>query len=1263
MTRPLMRRLKWLLIAVLALMLGLSALAASLVATERGSRWLLQQLAQQVPGLEVQGIHGRLLDRVALDRLNYSSPGLSVEVTGAQLEWEPLALLQRRVQVKALDVERIELRPGEVEDQPGPDSGGGLNLPERIGLPLELTLERLAIATLQIGGDDQTRSLQAIELSLSTRAGRLQLNQLALQAPQGQVAVTGQVRLGGRYEVDLATQARLTLPQRPALDLSGTLSGPLDALQLRQTLSGGLDGSVRATLEGLVTEQPSWQLALDLARLEPQRWLAQADTGGLEQLSARLTAAGDLSHARLALNASASGPEVPALELDLRGHLDRQRLSIEQLELTQRDSDLRLSGQGELSALEHAPQLALDAHWQALRWPLSAAGARVTSPRGSLSMTGPLAQLRVTLQGLLQGAEIPALKLHASGVAAGDRIENLAVAVQTLGGQLSAAGGVRWQPELTWDLKVEGDAFDPGRFWPQWPGRVGAALHTSGALTPGQPDTLDARIRLDALSGTLREQSLSGQGQLRYRADQLSVEQLALGWGAARLRAQGEIADSVQLDWQLQIPALEQLLPQAAGRLSAEGRLHGPRTLPQVSATLDARGVQGPSLAVERAQADIRFDPQGGEPTDIALSARGISWGGRSLERLALETQGVLSALTTRLELSAAQGELSLASSGALVVNDAHWRYAGELSEWLLEGPISGRWSLTDAVPLTLAADGVRLERTCLRAEAHAGRLCAAVSAGSTGDLQGELQLVGAPLTLLEPWLPPGVVLDGRIDADATLNRHDQRLDYALDLTLPRARVSSADAELVLNLDAAQLALEGSDRQASATLTAPLNRLGGRIDGQLRLTDLGAAQRMNGTLELALPDLRPFAVLSPAIAIERGSAEARFTLGGTLSAPALQGRVALNDGIVELPAAGIRLQALQATLRDDPDAPGELLLAAGADSGEGRLALQGRLLPFERRVRLEITGERFEAVKTPAIHLLLSPQVQVDAGPEQVQVRGEISVPEALIQPPPRSAAVPAPSPDLVIVNADDGAAPARGPLTDVELRIQFGDQVRVDAFGFNGLLDGSLKLQQSGRGVARGSGRVGVQQGEYRIYGQNLQISRGSVLFTGGPLTNPGLDLRVERVVEDVRAGAVVTGTLRAPELTLTSTPSMPDNRILSYLLLGRAPGTASAGEQELMMRLAMSLATRGGNRLTEQLQGALNVDELGFAAGDAAADTEFYIGKYLTPDLYIKYGIGLVEPVSTFLMRYRLSEGWSLETETSAQSSGGDLIYSFER
>ena len=64
-----------------------------------------------------------------------------------------------------------------------------------------------------------------------------------------------------------------------------------------------------------------------------------------------------------------------------------------------------------------------------------------------------------------------------------------------------------------------------------------------------------------------------------------------------------------------------------------------------------------------------------------------------------------------------------------------------------------------------------------------------------------------------------------------------------------------------------------------------------------------------------------------------------------------------------------------------------------------------------------------------------------------------------------------------------------------------------------------------------------------------------------------------------------------------------------------------------------------------------------------DAASEAAFVIGKYLTPSLYVSYGIGLLDPVKTVKLRYEISKRWRLVTESSSAASGGDVFYNIER
>jgi len=59
------------------------------------------------------------------------------------------------------------------------------------------------------------------------------------------------------------------------------------------------------------------------------------------------------------------------------------------------------------------------------------------------------------------------------------------------------------------------------------------------------------------------------------------------------------------------------------------------------------------------------------------------------------------------------------------------------------------------------------------------------------------------------------------------------------------------------------------------------------------------------------------------------------------------------------------------------------------------------------------------------------------------------------------------------------------------------------------------------------------VAEGKYTAYGRKLDIERGRLIFTGGPIDNPGIDLRAIKEFPDVKAGVNVRGTLLQPHMT----------------------------------------------------------------------------------------------------------------------------------
>ncbi len=301
-------------------------------------------------------------------------------------------------------------------------------------------------------------------------------------------------------------------------------------------------------------------------------------------------------------------------------------------------------------------------------------------------------------------------------------------------------------------------------------------------------------------------------------------------------------------------------------------------------------------------------------------------------------------------------------------------------------------------------------------------------------------------------------------------------------------------------------------------------------------------------------------------------------------------------------------------------------------------------------------------MNTPEISLLVSPNVEATMTGDRVMLSGEVRIPHASIhlREIPETA-VPI-SKDVVFVGPAAEPQPSKVPVAG-RVRLVLGDDVSFRGFGFTAGLTGSiLATEEPGKPTA-GTGELVIRNGQYKAYGQNLTIDPGRVIFGGGPIDDPGLDVRAYRVAEDsIIAGLLIKGTLKAPEVTLFSEPPMAESEALAYLVLGRPLGEASRTEGNAVSKAAESLGLRGGNLLARRIAATVGLDEARIETRGSLEQASFVAGKYLSPKLYVSYGIGLFDHASTFRVRYLLSSRWTLVGETGTETST-DILYRIER
>jgi translocation and assembly module TamB len=1223
--------------------------AAWLLLTEGGLNWVYLQLRDQ-PGLrlDIERVEGSLAGGVKLSNLLFDSDAATVELQSLEFELSPLSLL-----VGVLDVRRLALGHGDIELPPSAGGGEPFN-PDAIELNIPLrriTVERLRIDELELVQGEWRQRINRLDAGLELDSGQLSLVDFELQTPQLKISSQGQAAFVAGLPFDLTADWQVTLPGLPELVGAGRVHGDLHRIRLEQTLQAPsnlrLTGEVTAPLDRL-----SWQARVQLKDFESKHW---GIDGPLFKGSSQFEAKGDLKSVRAAGSLSTeheySGPL--SADFDL-GWGEAQRLEVHTLKVKSGQSDSQATARGWWRPGEAGGELDLDLTWVALRWPLDAAQT-VWSPAGRGSLRGTLDDYRFEVESNSPLQQLPDARLAARGRGTADNIEFSAIELHSASGRLKSSGRLDWKERLSWQAISEASDVDPTPFAAQWPGKLSLKVEHRGAIVDGQAQV---RAEIKQAMGELRGYPVSLRGDIEWTGHGLRIHEAVFHSAESRIDLSGHVNEELALDWRIDSPRLNELYADVRGSLKASGRLFGTREQPRVQAALDARELAYAAYSAQRIDGNIEldvFDPAG---LQGSLVARELAIAGSRWQRVQLQGD------SSSARLSAANGELSLELAVAGKLQAGHWQ--GRLLRADIDSASFGDWRLVGPAALSLSSDWrPALDEACWHSDAS--RLCAAVARPDKGST-AQVSLNELALRRLQPWLPDGLVIEGTAAARGDIEFVENRLLGSARVDLSPGRlaypIEGGDADDLQHQGGhIELKADTSGVQATALLTLnEQDHLRARLalPGADLLTLDAARQKIDGRLDATVEHLSLIGEMIPEVQRLTGRLQAGIRLSGLLADPAVGGTLSLVGGRLEIPRLGLTVSEI--SMQADTDNADRVSYRLQAKSGEGRLVVAGNAQRDAEGLwstDLSIDGRDVEVSHIPEAQVLASPALKVRVRPNRVDLSGRIEIPYAHIEPRDITSTARV-SNDVVIVGEEK---PKEQPW-QIHSRVQLvlGDRVHFLGFGLEGRLNGQVQVEESPGLPTRGSGEISIVDGRYRAYGQRLDIEQGRLLFSGGPLASPGVDARAVRKVGSVTAGVRARGQIQAPVIELFSSPAMGQTEILSYLLLGRPIDKASESDGAMMAQAALALGLSGGDRLARNLRDRFGLDEMRVESSDSGDQASLVVGRYLSPRLYVSYGIGLVEAFNTLVVRYDISDKWQLKAE-SGEAHGADLIYTIER
>jgi translocation and assembly module TamB len=400
------------------------------------------------------------------------------------------------------------------------------------------------------------------------------------------------------------------------------------------------------------------------------------------------------------------------------------------------------------------------------------------------------------------------------------------------------------------------------------------------------------------------------------------------------------------------------------------------------------------------------------------------------------------------------------------------------------------------------------------------------------------------------------------------------------------------------------------------------------------------------------------------------------SVGGTIAAPSAGGRLTLTDARYENFATGAVLTNLDAELVGSGDHFQLASLSAGDGSGgslkaQGSLTLSGTGGPA---AQLSATLAKFRVAASDEATATASGTVAVTGPLTAPKIaarltidRAEINLPSSL---PPNVVVI-----QVTKINGKEGAplraAPSAPMLAaPLEITVVLPGPVLVRGHGLDSDWHGHLTI--SGTTAApKIAGALIATRGNVDLLGKSFRLTRGAITFDGTAKLDPAVDIVAEVSASNITAQVVINGFASAPKVSLTSTPQVPQDEILSRILFNQGVGQLTAAQGAQLAAAAATLAG-GGPGVIDQLRGKLGLDWLSFGQGPTGAASSILnpsvvtpttkstaavsAGKYIAPGVSIGVTQGVSPPTSKVTVQ--VDVGHHLTVDTEAGQNGGTGI-----
>ena len=420
-----------------------------------------------------------------------------------------------------------------------------------------------------------------------------------------------------------------------------------------------------------------------------------------------------------------------------------------------------------------------------------------------------------------------------------------------------------------------------------------------------------------------------------------------------------------------------------------------------------------------------------------------------------------------------------------------------------------------------------------------------------------------------------------------------------------------------------------------------------------------------------------------------GKTTGNIQFKGTLNNPVLKGKASLKKVNLNIIPLGTKIKNSNIDMSFSP--PLRVEMTGAGLIGESTVKIHGGAQYHKDQLEgnIKITGNNLNIVNIPGLNISISPNVSIKKYYKNLDVNGEIKVEHALVKMEILKDLLPNHSIQNDIMYSEDIKAKRTSkalPFT-TNISILAGRDVKFVGYGLNTSIEGTLKIHNRINRIATGIGKIYLKDGKFNKYGKVFSIDQSSNLtYNNSPLTNPELSILAYYQIPPALAlssgsptmlGISIIGNLTTIQPRLISSPTLSQQDILSYILLGQPANNNGSTNGSDLSKAALLVILSGSSDLAlNQLKNKLGLTDISIgnindgyllnsqlqsisSQGMQQNNTALFVGKNITNRLFLSYGIGVFNGRQEVNALFKLNQNWNVRSNWTSLDTGADIIY----